>query len=297
MAVDRAPLVGIVAKPSQPGALALTLEVIDWLEKRGIPFRVDSDSAPLLSRKIPDDLILARDDIPTQCNPLLVLGGDGTLISVAHFPATPPPTIVGVNMGTLGFLTETPREELYTALESVLAGTARLSRRSLLHASVHRKGQQPVDCYAVNDIVLSKEALARIFGVTITIDGDLAANLRGDGVIVASPCGSTAYSLAAGGAIVHPEVQALLITPICPHSLTSRPLVVPGSSVVELTVGPGLSREISSVYLTIDGQQGMALTNGDCVVVQTSEHSIDFVGLPGRSYYQLLRAKLMWANQ
>lgn len=290
-------LVGIVVKPSQPRALEIALQLIQWLETRKISYLLDADSAPsVLGKNATASNYATRAQFSSRCTVIVVLGGDGTLISVAHYPSANPPIILGVNLGTLGFLTELTPEDLIPALESTLTGTAKTSTRQLLRATVERAGEPPQELYALNDVVISKEAIARIFGVEVQIAGDLAALLRGDGVIVSSPCGSTGYSLAAGGAIVHPNVQALLVTPICAHSLTSRPLVVPGSSEVVLTVAPLSADEVAHVYLTVDGQQGMALRIGDRVRILTSEHYVRFVHSPNRSYYQLLSAKLKWAN-
>lgn len=289
--------VGIVAKATQPRAIELSLKLARWLSDRGVDCRVDRETALAKGMpNLPDAQLVDRNRLTAFCDPIVVLGGDGTLISVSRHAVKSCPRILGVNVGTLGFLTEVTVDELFPVLESVLNGTARLETRRLLSAEVIRNGALCAQYSAINDVVVGKEAIARIFGIELLIDGSLAAALRGDGVIVSTPGGSTAYSLAAGGSIVHPSVEALLVTPICPHSLTSRPLVVPGSSEVTLRVSPHQRSREGEVYLTIDGQEGMALESNDVIRVKTSDSSVRFVKSPSRNYFDVLGAKLKWAK-
>lgn len=286
-------IVGVVAKP-QPSAKKLAESVLAWIKQRNIDFRLDSEVATALG--MTGDFVLPRHKFTSECDIVVVLGGDGTMISVCRHASETPATIIGVNVGTLGFLTEITVEELIPTLEATLNGTVKKEARLLLAANVMRDGSSLNRFSAINDIVLTKEALARIFGVQLRVNGENAALIRGDGVVVSTPVGSTAYSMAAGGSIVHPLVGALLVTPICPHSLTSRPLVLPGSSTIELEVDSSAKDEEREVFLTIDGQEGMALIGGDRVIITTSNFRVYFVRSPSRNYFEVLGAKLKWAN-
>ena len=288
-------IVGVAAKHTHPLARKLTQRVIDFLSSRAVPFLIDTNTAAAFELTTTERVIqkCAREELTTKCNIIVVLGGDGTLISVSRHPSAKSPTIIGVNLGTLGFLTEIASDELIPTLEKVLAGQHPTARKFLLKATVVRGGKQLVEFAAINDVVITKEALARIFAVEISVDSTFAALLKGDGVIVASPSGSTAYSLAAGGSIVHPNVDALLLTPICPHSLTSRPLVLPGKTNLGLKVFN--TNKDETIYLTIDGQTGMPLQNGDQVQITTSTYSICFAKSPTKDYFEVLGTKLKWA--
>ena len=289
--------VGIVAKPSNRRALELTRKLIAELSSKGIPFLLDESTAGGLGDAQQAAAgVVPREQLTAKANTIVVLGGDGTLISVSRHPADPPPVVIGVNAGRLGFLTEVTADEMLETVHAVLEGKARLETRFLLSATVTRGGKEVAQYTAVNDVVVTKEALARIFEVGLQVNDELATNIRGDGVIVSTPGGSTAYSLGAGGSIVHPQVEAILITPICPHSLTSRPLVIPGKSTVKLLVSPGVDSESNSVYLTIDGQTGMALRSGDEIRVTTSPHSVCFAKSPSKGYFEILGTKLKWAQ-
>jgi len=287
--------VGIVAKPSEEGVLKLAGKIVSWLEERELECFVGEEiysELPEKAQKYATSLF--RAEFTSKCNPVIVLGGDGTFISAARHPTEEPCTIIGVNMGSLGFLTEIAQEEVFDILERVLASEATLGERRLLKARVFRGGEELHTFFAMNDVVVTKETLARIFAIEVEVDQTAAANLRGDGLICATPGGSTAYSMAAGGSIVHPDVDALLLTPICPHSLTSRPLVVPGSSTVKLGIGE--SNDMNEpLYLTVDGQEGMELVPGDLVEVVTSSSAYRVARSESRSYYDVLSEKLNWA--
>ena len=288
--------VGVAAKVSEPRAIALLQQVVQWLDERSIDFLVD-EAAKSDSLGLAPERYLARAKLTNECNPIVVLGGDGTLISVSRYPAMHPPTIIGVNMGTLGFLTEVTVEELFTTLSAVLAGKAASEERFLLRATVERNGAPFREFFAINDIVITKNALARIFALEFAVDGKFASLISGDGVIVSTPLGSTAYSLSAGGSIVHPQVDAILLTPICPHSLTSRPLVLPGSSELSLRLVPQAGEANEEIFLTIDGQEGMALQANDSVTIQTSDNSVFVARSPSKTYYEVLGSKLKWGTQ
>jgi NAD+ kinase len=197
----------------------------------------------------------------------------------------------------LGFLTEIAADTLFLTLQSVLDGTAELDDRKLLSVELLRGNNQAVKTFAMNDVVITKEAIARIFSLEFSVDGEAAATIRGDGVIVSTPSGSTAYSLAAGGSIVHPRVEAILLTPICPHSLTLRPLILPGTSKIVLEVSRANKFNGNEVYLTVDGQEGCALHAGDRVVITGSEYLVKIVRPQQVTYFDVLANKLKWAHQ
>ncbi|MCB0346336.1 MAG: NAD(+)/NADH kinase, partial [Bdellovibrionales bacterium] len=240
--------------------------------------------------------IVDREKVAAGADIVVVLGGDGTLISASRFPSAKNPRIIGVNMGTLGFLTEITRDELFDILAQTIAGETRTEERSMLSVEVLRDKKVVREFAAMNDAVLTKQAIARIFSVDLLVDGEFAATLRGDGVIVATPGGSTAYSMAAGGSIVHPQVDAILVTPICPHSLTSRPLVLPGSASLTLKLHMRAPSQNGDVYFTVDGQDGMELAPSDQIRIKKSPHSVRFVKSPTRTYFDVLGTKLKWAN-
>lgn len=287
--------VGIVAKMHHPDAPALSEKLIQWIEQHKLDYRLDQDLAAALNSE--PKKILSRAEISRTCDPIVVLGGDGTLISVARHAVDTTPTILGINLGTLGFLTEITAEELFPTLEGILKETHPVQSARLLNAKVLRKDRQLASFYSINDIVISKQAIARIFGIDLEINGHPAAHIRGDGVIVSTPLGSTAYSLSAGGSIVHPEVDATLVTPICPHSLTSRPLVIRGNSQISLKVHVQGLENAEQVFLTIDGQEGMALADQDSVIVEMSERKVLFARSASKSYFEVLGNKLKWGER
>jgi len=223
---------------------------------------------------------------------LLVLGGDGTMLNAARLAGERGIPILGVNMGGLGFLTEVRPENLYPSLERVFANDFVLDERLMLRTRIHRRGETVAQGIVLNDVVISKGTVARMIGLKIAIHGRFVTNLRGDGLIVSSPTGSTAYSLSAGGPIIDPAVQSLILTPICPHTLTHRPLIVPGNAEIEVT----LTSKDDGSMATLDGQVGVAMTQGDTVVIQTSEHRTKLIRFPETNYYDVLREKLKWGD-
>ncbi len=291
--------IGIVAKPGHSQAKDLVEQLIKFIQEQSLEILVDKDTLALInsdnsSKDLAKDLTVERRrNITKTCDIAVILGGDGTLISVCRHPSKNSPRIIGVNLGTLGFLTEISIDELKDTLVNTINDKTKLEERKILEATILKTGQEAQTTYAINDVVISKETIARIFPTKISIDNCFAANLKGDGVIVSSPSGSTAYSLAAGGTIVHPQVDAMLITPICAHSLTSRPLVVPGHAEIELEIGK--AEDVRS-YLTVDGQEGYPLVSGDKVTVKTSKFAVRFVKSGNNSYYDILSSKLKWAS-
>ena len=227
----------------------------------------------------------------------MVLGGDGTLLGAASTVAragTDVP-ILAVNFGSLGFLTEITLPELYASLESVLAGTAGTDERQMLRSQVIRAEQVHTDRLVLNDVVLGKAALSNIIDFSITLGDQFVMRCRADGLIIASPTGSTAYNLAAGGPIVHPQVDALLLTPIAPHTLTNRPIVIPTATPVRVT--PELGGPYQAAYVSFDGQYGFELLNGDSILVERATRPLRIVRAESRSYFAVLREKLKWGER
>ncbi len=268
--------VGIVHKVTSREASEAAVLVGQFLRARGVD--VTTDEAELVR----------------TAELVLVLGGDGTLIHAASLLQGKPVPILGVNMGKLGFMTEVPQSELYVALEEVLAGTAQVSERMKLRVHLHRGGsaERAVDMEVLNDVVLAKGALSRMVELEIRCGGSFVSTLRGDGIIVATPTGSTAYALSAAGPILDPSMRGVVLAPICPHTLTQRPLVVTDDKTVELWI-----RNDSEVYLTLDGQKGLKLQRGDRIQAKQSPNRVLLVRNPRIDFFGILRAKLRWGDR
>jgi NAD+ kinase len=282
--------IGIVAKPHGHEVRRVIGDLLGWLREKGLEFFLDQQSAALVGQ---EERGCQKSELPSRVDLLVVLGGDGTLLSVARLVGPRGIPILGVNLGALGFLTEIPLEELYATLEEVLTGRYRFSERMMLAASIYREGERISEYSVLNDVVINKGALARIIEMETYIDQEYVTTYRADGLIISSPTGSTAYSMAAGGPIVHPSLQALLLTPICPHTLSNRPLVVPEGVRVQVML---LSAE-ADVYLTLDGQVGFALQYRDVVEVKSAGQSIKLITSSHRGYYEVLRTKLKWGER
>jgi len=278
--------VGVVAKRA-PAAVALARELVEWLVRRGHRVLLDAVTRAAAGRQ---DLPVLEAD--SACDLIVALGGDGTLLSVARRHAGGPP-ILGVNLGRLGFLTEVARESLYPALVEILAGQFAPEPRSLLEV-VHERGDGRRSRYlALNDAVIAKTALSRIIELDLRVDGRAVSHYRADGLVISTPTGSTAYNLSAGGPILHPLLPVAVITPICPHTLTLRPLVVPDTAEIEVT----LVTPSESVYLTVDGQEGDEIASGERVRIRRHGEVVHLVrtGDP-RSIFEGLRSKLHWGE-
>jgi NAD+ kinase len=288
--------VGLVAKARLGEAAGVITELAEWLEWRGIAVVFESDTAALAGVN-PGTATVSRDRLPRECDLVVVLGGDGTLIGMADriADAETDVPILGVNFGSLGFLTEITLNELYGSLESVLAGTAHIDERLMLRATIRRGDDALVERLALNDVVITKGALSRIIDLAVAIGNQPVMRVRADGLIIASPTGSTAYNLAAGGPIVHPAVDALLLTPIAPHMLTNRPIVIPASAQVRVESAQGTSND--ELYVTIDGQFGHPLQPGEVVFVQRAERPLRLVRAAARTYFDVLREKLKWSER
>lgn len=281
------PTLGIVAKPHSPRARAILRRLVSVLQRRGVRFFFDPATAAILGergrgRTLP---VLAQ-----SVKLMLVLGGDGTLLAVARsMPARPIP-VLGINLGSLGFLTETTVDEMESVLAEVLEGRFEVEQRMMLRAEVVRGRKVASRQRLLNDVVINKSALARILEMDVQIDRQFVATYHADGLIVSTPTGSTAYSLSAGGPIVLPAMGAFCITPICPHTLTNRPLVVPDSVNLEIT----LESQSQDVYCTFDGQIGLPLRAGDRIRVRRSPASLPLILPRSRNYFDVLRRKLRW---
>lgn len=294
MAASAITRVGIVAKASLWGVADQLSGIASWLKARGIDPIFDSRSAVLLDTAA--DTAPSRDRLPELVDLILVLGGDGTLLAMADRIAASGRDIpiLGVNFGGLGFLTEVTLPELYDALESTLAGTAPTEERLMLRAAIERGSETLSDRQALNDVVITRGALSRIIDLSVSIGSEFVARFKADGLIVTTPTGSTAYNLASGGPIVHPQVDALVITPIAPHTLTNRPVVISAASEVRIQPLMEVDEEI---VLTYDGQTGVPLQQHDTVVITRAPFRLRLVRAATRSYYEVLRQKLKWAER
>jgi NAD+ kinase len=280
----------IVTKQGQTEARVAARRAARLLERRGVQVTFDPETAEALGRSGEGRAPGGRG---RPADLYVVLGGDGTLLRVARAIASTPRPILGVNLGGLGFLTETRVDEMDGTLNAILAGRGTLERRMALEVSLARAGRTIMKQTILNDVVINKSALARIIDLGVTIDGQLVTTYKSDGLIVSTPTGSTAYSLSAGGPIIHPKMEALLIAPICPHTLSMRPLVVPPDSRVEITLATG----DSEVYLTLDGQVGHPLRTKDKVQVRRSDRPILMVRTGPTSYFEVLRHKMHWGKR
>ena len=282
--------IGIIAKIHTPGIQAVVQQLTLWLRERDRQVFFDQRTGKLIEQS---GDIHSKTKLPALVDMIVVLGGDGTLLSVARLIGDNNVPILGINLGSLGFLTEVPLEEMYPALEDVLEERFTVSKRLLLKAWVSRDEEHIAEYSAVNDVVITKGALARMIDLHVHIDEHDVTICKADGLIIATPTGSTAYNLAAGGPIVHPDMHALIMTPICPHTLTNRPVVLPENSVVTIT----LKSENEDVFLTLDGQVGFALRHQDIVRVHKAASKISLIQPPRRSYFEILRTKLKWGER
>lgn len=281
--------VGIISKPRSDTAAGILCDLVAWLHQRGVEVRLDEPSAAHAGRT--DGL--PREEVPRGAALVIVLGGDGTLLSAARAIGPLETPIFAVNLGGLGFLTAITVDEIYAQLERALHGDFRIERRRMLHAELWRAGACLDSFDALNDVVLTKFQIARMIDLEMQIDGHFVCVYRADGLIVATPTGSTAYSLSAGGPIVFPSVPGVIITPICPHTLTNRPVVMNEESVIRIR---NLSED-DATYLTIDGQVGELLKRGDTVACLCSPHSTNLIQPPSMQFFDVLREKLKWGGR
>jgi NAD+ kinase len=288
--------VGIVAKRGLTAAAEQLERLGVWLNARKIEPVYEHETAALTAYAA-GCAHATRDELPGLVDLVVVLGGDGTLLAMATriSQCGRDVPILGVNFGSLGFLTETRIDELLPSLDAVLAGTAVIDRRAMLTAEMHRAAERTDSRVVLNDVVFTKAALSRIIELTISVGANLMTKVKADGLIVATATGSTAYNLAAGGPIVHPRVDALVLTPIAPHTLTNRPIVVPASEIIE--VRPTVVDASDEIFVTYDGQSGYPVHAGDVVRIRRSDRALHLVKAPARNYFELLREKLKWGER
>lgn len=286
--------VGVVVKPQQPDTLKTLCKLVEWLNSRGIAMvaeplsehdAIERETGCAIEQVEPEELAHKVDLV-------VVLGGDGTMISMARLVGDTEVPVLGINYGSLGYLAEFRFEEMFPALEEILAGNYKLDRRVMLAAELLRGDKQVMQSRVLNDVVINKSALARIIEIDAFLNDQFVNSFRADGLIVSTPTGSTAYNLSAGGPVIYPSMNAIVITPICPFTLSNRPIVVPDDSVIELS----LKTPNEEVALTLDGQVGTSLEVGDRVLIRKSKTAFHLVQPTTRNYFEVLRDKLRWGR-
>lgn len=280
--------IGIIAKIDKPQAIEVSEKLVSWLKGKGIEPVIDEGLGSLLGLSG----CCSKKELASISDMLLVLGGDGTMLAAARLAGSSGIPILGVNLGSLGFLTEITIDELYPALEKVLKGEFETEERVMLSATVMRNGVEIGKYTVLNDVVVNKGSSSRIIDLETKINGDYVTTYKADGLIVSTPTGSTAYSLSAGGPIIYPSLHAFTLTPICSHTLTNRPIIISDDSIVSISI---LSKE--DILLTLDGVAGPALHSGDIVEIKKADAIIHLIKSPYRNYYEVLRTKLKWGER
>lgn len=278
--------VGVVVKPNHTEAWQTAAELSAWFEKRQIKVFTEKDGQDSAIETVDTQTFKEQTDL------IIILGGDGTMISSARLIGMREVPILGINYGSLGYLTEFRIEEMFPAIEAILEGNYEIDSRVMLDVKLQRATETLSTNRVLNEVVINRAVLAKIIEVEITLDGLFVNLFRADGIIVATPTGSTAYSLSAGGPILYPSMNAVVITPICPFTLTNRPIVIPDNAEIRLR----LKSESEGVALTLDGQVGYQMKTDDCVVIRKSETSFNLVRPPNRNYFDVLRNKLKWGR-
>ena len=281
--------IGIIAKANIPEPLKITKKLTAWLKQREVEVFVEKE----LGEQIGYANSVDAADIPELVDVILVFGGDGTFLGMARLACKHGTPILGINLGGLGFLTEVTVEELYPMMERIIQGNFEVEERQMLLTTIHRDKDTLGTYEVLNDVVINKGAVARIIDLAIYIDDSHVTTYKADGIILSTPTGSTAYSLSAGGPIVHPTIPVTIITPICPHTLTNRPLVVSSKMKVEIKV----TTQEPDTYLTLDGQIGIRLNTGDIIEVQRTDTSVKLIKSPFRDFFTILKTKLMWGER
>ena len=281
--------IGIIGKTNLKQTFDITKELCEWLNEKGVEVYLEKE----LSKKIKSQKSATRAKIPELVDIILVLGGDGTFLSVARLACKHGTPILGVNLGGLGFLTEITVDEIYPMMERIIQGDYEIENRKMLSTTIKRGSENAGTYDVLNDVVINKGAVARIIDLAIYIDGSHVTTYKADGIILSTPTGSTAYSLSAGGPIVSPGLPVIIVTPICPHTLTNRPLIVPSDVMIEIKVTP----QEPDTYLTLDGQIGVKLRTGDIVEVRKSDTSAKLIKSPFRDFFTILKTKLMWGER
>ncbi len=282
--------IGVVVGPQKPDALAVLCDLQDWCNKYAIELCALGETAAQLGCR---ELQVADGELTEPLDLLIALGGDGTMLGAARLVGAQGTPVLGVNFGWLGYLTEFPLEELFPALETLRHGGYAIDQRMLLDVHIERAGERLTQPRALNEAVINRSYPVRMIELDAYVNGQFVNSFRADGMIVATPTGSTAYSLSAGGPLVHPEISAMLLTPICPQLLSNRPVVVPGDSVIEFV----FKRADDELLLTLDGQVGFPLLPDDRVIIRRSAMTFDLIRPPQRNYFEVLRTKLKWGTR
>lgn len=278
--------IGIIVKKGEPEAIRAVRKLLKCLKGKKYKLLLEREAASALKVKG-----YSRKDIPARSDLIIVFGGDGTLLSAARLVGDLGIPILGVNLGTFGFITELGRDEVCDNIEMIFSEKCCYEERILLSAGVFRGRKRIAQYNALNDVVLNKSALSRMFDIDISIENQYVTTFRVDGLIISTPTGSTAHSLSAGGPILYPTLETFLMTPICPHTLTSRPIVLPDRFALEADIKSG-----SDIYLTLDGQEGFPLKVRDRVVIRKADYKTRFMVLHNKDYFHLLRTKLKWGE-
>ena len=281
--------IGVFCKPKAPSAIDILGKLIPWLRKQNYHVFLDAGTAAIIN----ETSSYEKREISQQADLLIVLGGDGTLLSVAQAAHPYNIPILAVNLGSLGFLAEISIDELYPTLENILAGKFEIENRMLLNACTWRNGEKVEDHNVLNDVVINKGAVARVINLQVLVNGQYMTSYRADGLIIATPTGSTAYSLSAGGPIIHPSMHTLVLSPICPFTLTNRSILIPDQSIIQVK----LAAEYDDVRVTLDGQEGYDMRAGDILEIKKTKTPLQLIRGPNKNYYQILRDKLHWGSQ
>ena len=276
-------------KPKAPSATGTLSKLVPWLRERDYQVFLDTATATLINETSSQE----KGEISQQADLLIVLGGNGTLLSVARTAHPHDVPILAVNLGSLGFLAEISLDELYPTLENILAGKFEVENRMLLNACIWRNGRKVEDHNVLNDVVINKGVVARVINLQVLVNGQYMTSYRADGLIIATPTGSTAYSLSAGGPIIHPSMHTLVLSPICPFTLTNRSILIPDQSIIQVK----LVAEYDDVRITLDGQEGYDMKAEDILEIQKTKTTLQLIRGPNKNYYQILREKLHWGTQ
>ena len=280
--------IGIICKTGRPEPIEILRELLPWLREKAAEVFIDVETAQSLNVKG-----YPRPEIPHLSEALVVFGGDGTMLSVARIACEKEIPILGINLGGLGFITEVQRTEILDAMEVVLSGQSAVEERLMLTAGVYRHGEKISEYTALNDVVVNKGALARIIELETIINRMYVTSFKADGLIVSTPTGSTAYNLSAGGPILYPTMDCIILTPICPHTLTNRPIVLPDNALIEIT----LKSPAEDVFLTLDGQVGFSMRQNDIIAIEKSPFKTRLLIPHERNFFQVLRRKLKWGER
>jgi NAD+ kinase len=281
--------IGIFCKPKAPSASDILGKLIPWLRKKNYLIFLDTSTAAIIGETSTHD----KRSVSEQADLLVALGGDGTLLGVARAAHPYNVPILAVNLGSLGFLAAISIEELYPTLENILAGKFEIENRMLLNACVWRNGDKVENHNVLNDIVINKSVVARVINLQVFVNDQYMTSYRADGLIIATPTGSTAYSLSAGGPIIHPSMHTLVLSPICPLMLTNRSILIPDQSVIQVK----LSGKYDDVRITLDGQEGYDMKAEDILEIKKTKTTLQLIRGPNKNYYQILRDKLHWGTQ